>query len=108
MNFIQYVERLDHSRSFDPSPFAMFKEIFSPALIISYIITVITSMTYVILGIVFVVQKKDLKGTERAFWIIGFVFFGFIAGIVFMILNKSKGLTKHLNKDLKKSKIEIY
>lgn len=74
----------------DQQPEHVFSLLFSPTLIFSAIIMGLTSLTYKIIGIVFVAQKKELPGGEQALWIIGFIFIGFITAIVFMALGKSK------------------
>lgn len=75
------------------NPFSIFSQIFTPTILILYILTLICNLTYMIIGIIFIVRKEPMNGTEKAFWIIGFLMLGFITAIVFMVLNKSKGLT---------------
>lgn len=74
----------------DPSPFLIFSSIFSPAVVISGVLLAVSSLVYRILGIVYVAKNKTVKDGEKALWIIGFIFMGFIAGIVFLILAKGR------------------
>jgi len=86
--FSQLIAQGDSLNEQDPG--YIFRSLFSPALIVSGIVLGIASLAYKILGIIFVAQKKDLPGGEQALWVLGFIFIGFITGIVFMALAKTK------------------
>lgn len=74
------------------NPALVFQELFSPTLIISAIIASISSLVYIILGIVMVIKKPNIESLHLILWIIGFLGFGFITAIVFMITSKSMNL----------------
>lgn len=74
----------------EPNPFFMLSQIFSPGVVISGIILVITSLVYRILGIVHVVQNNHAKDGEKALWIIGFVIMGFVTAIVFLVMARGR------------------
>lgn len=71
-------------------PVRVFSTIFSPAVIISGIILAVSSLTYRIIGIVYVARNKTVSDGEKALWIIGFIIMGFITGIVFLIMAKGR------------------
>jgi len=81
---------LDQLKGDEPSPFLVLSTIFSPAVIISGIILGISSLTYRILGIVYVAKSKTAGDGEKALWIIGFILMGFVAAIVFLIMAKGR------------------
>jgi len=72
------------------NPFEIFSTLFSPALILSLIITVITGLACRILGIVYVARNKTVADGEKALWIIGFIFMSFVTSIVFLIMGKNR------------------
>ena len=74
-------------------PMEVFSTIFSPVVIVSFIILTISNLVYRVLGIVYVARNTIIKDGEKALWIIGFIIFGFITGIVFLAMAKSKGFT---------------
>jgi uncharacterized membrane protein len=80
----------EHSRH---NPFEVLATIFTPAVVVSGIIMAVTSIVYRVLGIVHVAKNKTVSDGEKALWIVGFVFMGFITGIVFLVLAKGKKFT---------------
>jgi predicted permease len=81
-------------------PFYFFKTIFSPLMLISLAVLMISGLLYKVLGIIFVARNSKLQGGEQAIWIIGFVLFGFITAIVFMAIGKSRGLVATPEKEM--------
>ncbi len=71
-------------------PIRLLATIFTPQVIISAAILGISSLIYRILGIVYVAKSSTVSEGEKALWIIGFVFMGFISAVVFLILAKGK------------------
>lgn len=53
----------------------------SPFLIIGLILT----LGYIFLGIVEVQQSKRIAASEKLMWTIGFLFFGFLTGLLYLI-----------------------
>ncbi|MBX9448259.1 MAG: hypothetical protein KL787_00425 [Taibaiella sp.] len=90
MDLVKNAEQLQEYNNSDPG--YVLKTLFSPAMLTSLVITTIAQLTYIILGIVFVVRNKNIQDTERVLWILGFLLVGFVTAIVFMILNKSRRL----------------
>lgn len=90
MDLVRNAEQLQEYNNSDPG--YILKTLFSPTMLTSLIITTIAQLTYIILGIVFVVRNKNIQDTERVLWILGFLLVGFVTAIVFMILNKSRRL----------------
>ncbi|MES2850928.1 MAG: hypothetical protein V4685_17890 [Bacteroidota bacterium] len=78
----------------EPDPFSIFEKLFTPVVIISFIVMVATSLTYRIMGIVAVAKNKVASGGEKALWIVGFVLLGFITGIAFLALAKGRKLVE--------------
>ncbi len=78
----------------EPNPFAILEDLFTPVVIISFIVMVATSLAYRIMGIVAVAKNKVASGGEKALWIVGFVLLGFITGIAFLALAKSRKLVE--------------
>ena len=74
----------------DAHPFEVLRQIFSPAVVISFIIMMLSGLLYRIQGIVLVARNKIVTDGEKALWIIGFVLLGFITAIVFLIMAKGK------------------
>ena len=72
------------------NPFEVLSTIFSPAVVISLIILVVSSLICRIMGIVAVAKSKTITDGEKAFWIIGFILMGFITSIIFLIMAKGK------------------
>jgi hypothetical protein len=73
-------------------PFSMFDRIFTPEIIISFIVMLAASLAYRIMAIVWVAKNNIISGGEKALWIIGFIIFGFVTAIVFLVLAKSRKL----------------
>ncbi|MES2430361.1 MAG: hypothetical protein V4556_05450 [Bacteroidota bacterium] len=71
------------------SPSSIFKSIFTPEVIISFIIMALSNLALRIAGIVHVARNKTAASGEKAIWIVGFVLLGFITSIVFLIMAKS-------------------
>lgn len=69
------------------------QRLFSPVWLAALIFMSITGLLYRVLGIVFAVRNPNLEGGEKAMWVIGFVLFGFITAIVFMVMATSRDLT---------------
>ncbi len=76
--------------AYNTHPFEVFRDIFSPQVIISGIVLGITSLVYRIQGIVYVARNKTVSDGEKALWIIGFIIMGFITAIVFLIMAKGR------------------
>ena len=62
----------------------------NPQVIISLMIMGLSSLTYRVMGIVYVAKNKIVSDGEKAVWIIGFIFMGFITGVVFLIMARGK------------------
>lgn len=73
-----------------PDPFEVLGTLFSPAILISGLALVLSSIGYRVLGIVYVAKNKTVSDGEKACWIIGFILVGFITGIVFLVMAKSR------------------
>ena len=84
---ISHVDELENAA---PNPLQIFSTIFSPALIISLLILIVSGLAYRIMGIVFVAKNKTVTDGEKALWIVGFVLMGFVTGIVFLIMAKGR------------------
>jgi predicted permease len=89
-----------HNEGVPVDPFYFFRMIFSPLMITSLAILIISGLLYKVLGIIFVARNSKLPGGEQAIWIIGFVLFGFITAIVFMAIGKSRGLVSASEKEV--------
>jgi hypothetical protein len=87
---IMNILRMSAHHSEMNDPFLFFNTIFSPVFFISLAIGGLTGLAYRIIGIVFVARNKSLPGGEQALWIVGFVLFGFITAIVFMVMGKGR------------------
>ena len=74
----------------NPDPLEIFSIIFTPSVIISFIIAAVCSLASRITGIVLVAKSKTISDGEKAIWIIGFVLMSFITSIVFLIMAKGK------------------
>jgi heme/copper-type cytochrome/quinol oxidase subunit 4 len=72
------------------NPFQFFSRIFSPTVIISGMIMGLSSLTYRILGIVYVAKNKTVSDGEKALWIVGFIIMGFVTAIVFLVMAKGR------------------
>lgn len=75
------------------NPFKIFSTIFSPSLIISFIIAAISGLACRIIGIVYVAKNKTVNDGEKAIWIVGFIIMSFITSIVFLVMAKGKKFT---------------
>ena len=62
----------------------------NPQVIISLMIMGLSSLAYRVMGIVYVAKNKIVSDGEKAVWIIGFIFMGFITGVVFLIMARGK------------------
>ena len=74
----------------EPNAGEVLRFLLRPALIISFIIAVITNFIYRVLGIVMVIKNKTVSDLEKAIWVIGFIIMSFITAIVFLIMAKSR------------------
>ena len=86
-----------HSREFAQNrtdPFEVFASIFSPQVILSFVVMALTSLACRIYGIVLVAKNKTVSDGEKALWIVGFVLLSFITAIVFLIMAKGKRFTE--------------
>ena len=86
---VRYSAYNDH-----PDPFSILEKLFTPPVIISFIILVAASLAYRIMAIVCVAKNKVIASGEKALWIVGFVLLGFVTAIVFLIMAKSKQLVE--------------
>lgn len=71
-----------------------FRHIFTPSVIISFVVMAITTLAYKIMGIVIIANNKIIDGGEKALWIVGFIILGFVTSIVFLFLAKSRKLVE--------------
>ena len=76
----------------EPGVTAIINILFSPQVMEVGIILGLSSLSYRLLGIVHVSRNKIVKDGEKALWIPGFIFIGFITAIVFLVLAKDKKL----------------
>lgn len=74
-------------------PFEVFANIFSPQVILSFVVMLLSGLASRIYGIVLVAKNKLVGDGEKALWIVGFVIMGFITAIVFLVMAKGKGFT---------------
>ena len=79
---------------YDPDPFAVLGNIFTPEVIISFVILALASLAYRIMAIVWIAKNKIINSSEKALWIVGFILLGFVTAIVFLILAKSRKLVE--------------
>ena len=86
-SFVQYSTH--HS---EPDVFEVFDRLFTPAVIISFVVMIVLSLAYRIMAIICIAKNKVITGGEKALWIVGFIIFGFVTGIVFLVLAKSRKL----------------
>ena len=84
------VGHVDELQGEDPNPFLILNTIFSPQVIISGMLLGLSSLAYRILGIVHVAKSKTVKDGEKALWMVGFIIFGFVTGIVFLVMAKGR------------------
>lgn len=75
-------------------PVKMFREIFTPPLILSIIFFGASSLAVKVLGIVYAAKNKIIPSGEKALWIMGFVLMGFITSIIFLVLAKDRKLVE--------------
>lgn len=80
----------DDLNNHNPNPADILRTIFSPAVIISFIVMAISTLVVRILGIVQVANNKTVSDGEKAIWIVGFIIMGFVTSIVFLIMAKGK------------------
>ena len=73
----------------EPGTRLSFDTFLSPFIVAGFI-TMITSITYRIFGIVMVSKNKVAGDGEKALWIIGFVMMGMVTGIVFLVMAKGR------------------
>jgi len=81
-------------KGYDPDPFTLFGTIFTPAVIISFILMVVAGLLYRIMAIVWIASNKIINSSEKALWIVGFLLLGFVTAIVFLVLAKSRRLVE--------------
>jgi hypothetical protein len=81
----------------EPDPFSILGQIFNPAVLLSLLAALVTGLAYRIMGIVWVAKNKTASGGEKALWIVGFIILGFVTGIVFLALAKSRKLIPEEN-----------
>ncbi|HQW93535.1 MAG: hypothetical protein IPH68_10970 [Chitinophagaceae bacterium] len=74
----------------EPNPLGILTTILSPQVIITAIVLALANLVYRVLGIVYVARNNTVRDGEKAIWIIGFIIFGFITGIVFLVLAKGR------------------
>lgn len=79
---------------YEPDPYTILENIFSPGVIISFIIAALAGLAYRIMAIVWISKNKVASGNEKALWIVGFILLGFVTAIVFLVLAKSRRLTE--------------
>lgn len=77
---------------YDPDPFTILGNIFTPGVIISLVVMAATGLAYRIMAIVWIAKNKVINSSEKALWIVGFILLGFVTAIVFLILAKSRRL----------------
>lgn len=82
---------------YDPDPFAVLGNIFTPAVVVSFVVMVLASLAYRIMAIVWIAKNKIINSSEKALWIVGFILLGFVTAIVFLILAKSRQLVEDNN-----------
>lgn len=97
---INVMRAVSHSEGMPMDPFYFFKMIFSPLMLITLAVLIISGLLYKVLGIIFVARNAKIPGGEQAIWIIGFVLFGFITAIVFIAIGKSRGLVTTSGKEI--------
>ncbi len=81
---------INEHEKYEMNPISVLSSIFTPAVIISGVLMVFSSLLYRILGIVHVAKNKNVSDGEKALWIVGFIIMGFVTAIVFLILAKGK------------------
>lgn len=81
----------------EPNPFVIIGSMFNPAVLLSLLVAIAAGLAYRIMGIVSVAKNKTVTDGEKAVWIIGFIFLGFITGIIFLVLAKGKKMVKEEN-----------
>lgn len=67
-----------------------FFDLFNQQLIIAGIVMLIANLAYRILGIVYVTKIETLNQAEKVVWTLGFIFFGFVVAIVFLLIAKNR------------------
>ena len=55
-------------------------------------LALLLSLGYIIIGIMEVQNSKNLDQSEKIMWTIGFIFFGTITGIVYLLVGRKKAL----------------
>ena len=63
---------------------------FNSQIIISGVVMLIANLAYRILGIVYITKIPALTDAEKVIWSLGFVFFGFVVAIVFLLIAKNR------------------
>ena len=82
---------MENERHSHVDPLTLFSNILDPAIIIPFVVLVITSLLTRIFGIVAVAKSKTVSEGEKILWIIGFGFMSFIASVIFLFIAKKKG-----------------
>lgn len=66
----------------------MHLEYAQPLLIIGILLT----LGYIVFGITEVINSKNIDKSEKIMWIVGFIFFGFITSIVYLVSGRKRVL----------------
>lgn len=73
-------------------PDELFNFLFSPKIIISFLVMLISGIGNMILGIVLIARNRFVKSDAKVLWILGFIILPFVTNIVFFALKKSHNL----------------
>jgi hypothetical protein len=76
------------------NPFEPLASIFTPQLIVAFCVAAITGLAYRIYAIVSLAKNKTVSDGEKALWVVGFVMMGFVTGIVYLVLARSKNFVE--------------
>lgn len=85
---LSFHDELYNSGEFDP----FFDVILNPQLIISGIVMGIANIAYRALAIYYVSKTPSINQGEKIMWILGFVCFGFVTAIVFILIARNRRL----------------
>ncbi len=69
---------------------ALFKIMHLPISTIFLVMGLLTLLIFMVLCILEISNSKKLEGTEKFMWIISFVFFGFITGLLYVLSYRKK------------------
>lgn len=81
---------IEEHEKYGMNPVSLLSSIFTPEVIITGGLMMLSSLLYRIMGIVYVARNKNVGDGEKALWIVGFIIMGFVTAIVFLILAKGK------------------